>query len=418
MRHRPPAGVPSPWLVVMAVLVGLAVLAGGCTDDGDDTAPASSTAPLTTSTVPQVLTDALGAPVPADALVVGAVLDLTSPRAAADVAMGVAVQAEVARLQAAGGVAGRPVALVVADSGGTVLGATNGAGELADRHAVGIVLGCDSDLALAAADVAQGRGVLALAPCAIAPELGLGPPGWLTFQLGLPSTLQGRMLADYVVEAGRLTAITLSEAVDLDAVSLCAAFLERYRALGGRVIAEVEIDPLGVSIDQVAETVARFEGPGMLVSCLREPSVSLALFDLNASGATAVPIVLSSGGDSRSLVAAMPGDVLSLGPPAGALLPEHQSLLDTGAVRGATDLGGVAAVQLIVEAMTRAAGATDGPALALALEQAGPLELAIGSITFSATDHAGGADTGARVAVLRGHAADGSSFQQERRFTP
>ncbi len=184
------------------------------------------------------------------------------------------------------------------------------------------------------------------------------------------------------------------------------------------MVAEVEIDPAGISVDQVAETVARFEEPGMLVSCLREPAVSLALFDLNAANSTVIPIVVSSGGDSNALVAAMPGDVLSLGPPAGALVPEQQSLIDTGAVRGATDLGGVAAVQLVIEALNRAAGATDGSTLALAIEQAGPLELAIGSITFSATDHAGGADAGARGAVLRGHAADGSSFQQERRTTP
>ncbi len=237
MRHRPPAGVPSPWLVVMSVLVGLALLAGACTDD-DDPPSTSSTLALTTSTVPRVLTDAVGAPVPADAIVVGALLDLSGPRAAADVSLGVAVQAEVARLQAAGGVAGRPVALIVADSGGTVLGATNGAGELADRHAVAIVLGCDSDPALAAADVAQARGVLAIAPCAVAPELGLGPPGWLTFQLGLPSTLQGRMLAEYTIEAGRLSAITLAEAVDLDRGDLVCRLRRAVpgpgRARGGR----------------------------------------------------------------------------------------------------------------------------------------------------------------------------------------
>lgn len=386
------------------VVAALAV--SGCSDD-DEAGEVS-----TTSTLPAALAEVLAAdqvPIPPDAVVVGAALDLSGPRSGPDTAVGVVVDVEVERLDRAGGLGGRPVVLRIADTGGTVQGASDAASSLVDDGAAVVITGCVSDPALAAATMAQSRNALALVPCAPDPDLGLGV-GPLVFSLALTNPLQGQVLAEQAVAQGAGTAIALSEVADPDSGEQCDRFVERFTELGGRVVARVEVAEDTLPADEVGDALNRFDQPGVFVSCLGQPTVGTALPDLREAGHTA-PILASAGGDVVPLVAELPGEVIALGPVIGSLAPEHQALVDSGFLRSHADLAGIASVQAFAAAVAGAGGALDGPALAVALENAGALDLVVGVVTFSPGDHSP-AD---RPVVLRGHTADGASFQLERR---
>ncbi len=390
-------------------LTAPALLLGACSGSGES----GDAQPATVSIeVPEVLAVAVEASADADDIVIGAVLDLTGERAPADIAIGLAAQSEVARIVAAGGVADRSLVFLAADSNGSVADAGRAAGDLIDDGAVAVILGCDSDQAAAAAAVAEARGVLAIAPCAPADEIGAGRPGSLSYQLATPASVQGRILAEHVAGSGLTAAITVVETADPAGRSICDAFATRFTELGGLVRVGIEVSPGSLPADQLGESVGQFIAPPILVSCLREPTLSAALLDIRGD-ANAIPVLLSSAGDIDALVAAIPGDAAALGPAVGPLTPEQQALIGAGGIGGSSDLAGIAAVEVVVAAIGLAGGPSDGPALSAGLESGAPVTTVIGTFIFSPADHAGAA---ARPIVLRGHLADGASYVFERRL--
>ena len=265
--------------------------------------------------------------------VIGAVLASSGVLAAQETLVLEALRAAVAMQNAAGGIGGYPIDLLVRDTASSIVDAARVANELADAGADVMFVGCDVDVAATAARIARRTQRFAVSSCASDDAFGIETAGSVAFDFApIRSTLVDA-LAKRVVASGASTAVTLSNLVPYESTGACQDFAARYRALGGIVLAEVEIvgdeDPAGT-----ADRIARVGSSAVLVSCLDRASVGPVLAAVRDAGSK-VPMVAVGGADAPAWPGAQVDGVTfatnaSLWPPS----PELAVFVAAGATSG------------------------------------------------------------------------------------
>ncbi len=165
--------------------------------------------------------------------------EITGRRADLGVAGRNGVQLAVADLNAGGGIAGRPVELLIRDDQGTPEGARAADRELVDAGVVAIIGHMTSGQTVAALSVSAEAGVVLLSATTSTSELsGLDD---LFFRVNPDNSSEARGLARRVYLERGLTRLAGIYDTDNDAYTetFWAAFVETYQALGGRVVGEV-----------------------------------------------------------------------------------------------------------------------------------------------------------------------------------
>jgi ABC-type branched-subunit amino acid transport system substrate-binding protein len=319
-------------------------------------------------------------PAPGDPLVIGALFASSGAQAAMDAPVLAAAQAAVTVQRAAG----TAIDMLTADTRSDLATATDGARRLIEAGAAVLLVGCDGDVAVNAAQVASRRGVLVLSPCTSDTTFGPDTAGSLAFTLGPANDAQGNALAEHAVASGQPAAITVAALTSLDATQQCRAFAARYRALGGAVLAEIETNRDDTA-DAIATQVAKLPAPALIVECDGHERFASLVSALRARR-VAAPVLGGVGADGVDGALVGVGYLTPLAVDRAA--PGPTALLRAGAPPIGRALLGAAAVDVLLAAVARA-GVTDGPTLATAL-RAGPVTTTLGSLGVDARQRLNG----------------------------
>lgn len=192
-------------------------------------------------------------------IIIGAAVDLTKNMAPFDAPAIAAAKIEINKINAKGGVLGRPLKLEVIndqlDPQRTKQAATQ---LLANGADVGWVT-CDVDYATPAAQVFLNAGKLTVSPCLGTDELSpirFGSKGKLAFSFGNAAQDEGAAAAEYAFKKKHWkTAVVVTDNLLRYFKDVCKAFTVRFQQLGGKVVAQEQFTQGDKTINNVVSRV-------------------------------------------------------------------------------------------------------------------------------------------------------------------
>jgi len=332
-------------------------------------------------------------------IVIGAVVDLTKNMAPFDAPALGAAQAEIAKINAAGGVNGRPLQLKFIndqlDPNKTKQAAATLLGQGVD---IGWVT-CDVDFATPAAQAFLQAGKLTVSPCIGTDEMSplrFGSAGKLAFSFGNAAQDEGSAVAEYAYKRGWKTATVVTDNLLRYFKDVCSAFSIRFQQLGGKVVAKESFTQGDKTINNV---VSRVNGKksDVIAFCTSfggdQPAFVSGLRSLNNE----TPIINGWASDGAYWWPKNPqvtnfyyltyASVWGDDPNAGvkkliATLKKGGHAPQTGGF-----VTGAAAIDGIVYAIKKAGGSTNGAKLAAIMEKFRNIPTLSGKVSFSAQLH-------------------------------
>lgn len=175
-----------------------------------------------------------------DALRIGLLLDYTGALAEFGPNMETGAQLAVKQINASGGVLGKPVQLVVGDSGTNPNVAVAATNRLVASEGVSAIIGSlASGVTIAAAEgVAVPNKIVMISPSSTSPALTAVKDDDFLFRTVLSDAAQGKVLADWAIEQGYKTAATFY--IDnAYGEGLSAQFVQSFQEKGGTITAAV-----------------------------------------------------------------------------------------------------------------------------------------------------------------------------------
>jgi branched-chain amino acid transport system substrate-binding protein len=201
---------------------------------------------------------AAGRPAAGKPIVIGAAVDLTKNMAPFDAPALGAAQAEIAKINANGGINGRPLQLKFIndqlDPNKTKQAAATLLGQGVD---IGWVT-CDVDFATPAAQAFLQAGKLTVAPCIGTDEMSplrFGSAGKLAFSFGNAAQDEGSAMAEYAYKAGWHSSVVVTDNLLRYFKDVCKAYSIRFKELGGKIVAQESFTQGDKTINNVVSRV-------------------------------------------------------------------------------------------------------------------------------------------------------------------
>ena len=401
---------------VLLVVLLLVVWAGcGLFSEGTVISPAPSTddegQPVAESTaLPTATPD--GVPMPADAIVVGALMATSGFLADFDEPALVAARNRIDALNKAGGLLGRPVVLRHIDSHTELSSMRDGAERLLLDGVDLLLITCDVVYAMPALEVLESSGTLVISPCGTEDAWAAGELGERVFSLGTPVGTEAGLLASLVVDRGFTTAAVVIDQTSTEAVAVCEAFQQSFEAKEGRMTGSYRYQPTDPGLLEPILSGLVNNNPEAIVFCGTRPVAPEILAPVRALGISQ-PIFASSIMDGDSWIGKVPGvgdftmlSYASVYTDSPDPSPEvRQVLADYLAATGhrASDgrvITGHDAIEAYVRAVERAGTPAPG-AVVRQLERFDGEELAGGPVAFGPGAHAA-FDRPMRVITIQG----------------
>ena len=382
--------------VVLAVLVLFACAGCGLFSEGTVISPAPNAEeegqPGVQST-PVATATAAGYPLPADAIVIGALMATTGFLADYDEPALVAAKIRIDALNEAGGLLGRPVVFRHIDSHTELSIMRSGAEQLLLDGVDLMLVTCDAVYARPALDVLVSAGTLVISPCGNDDLWISGDLGERVFSMGTPVSTEAELLASLVAERELGTAAVIVDETSNEAVAVCEAFGPRFEQYGGRIVGLYRYQPTDPGLlDPILSGMSSAD-PESIVFCSTRTVAPEILAPVRSAG-FAQPIFANSTMDGDHWIGHVPGigdftmlsyaSVYTDSPdPAPAVREVLADYLDaTGhRARDGRMVTGNDAVEAYVRAVERA-GTTEPGAVAEQLQRLDGEELAIGPVTF------------------------------------
>lgn len=166
-------------------------------------------------------------------------------------------------INAAGGVLGRPLELVVSDTkSDPSLGPTAAAEVLAEGAEI-VIVACDYDFGSPAAITAVAQGKIAFSTCAADPKFGVQGVGPTAYTMSLATNGQGALLAEWAYnEKGWRTAYVMKDTAIEYTKSLCDNFSHRWQELAGEDAIVGSDTWNGINDTSIAGQVSRIKAEG------------------------------------------------------------------------------------------------------------------------------------------------------------
>ena len=342
---------------------------------------------------------AAGNPAAGKPIVIGAAVDLTKGMAPFDAPALGAAQVEIAKINAKGGVNGRPLQLKFIndqlDPNKTKQAAATLLGQGVD---IGWVT-CDVDYATPAAQAFLQAGKLTVSPCIGTDELSplrFGAIGKLGFSFGNAAQDEGSAVAEYAYKNGWHSATVVTDNLLRYFKDVCSAFSIRFQQLGGKIVAKESFTQGDKTINNV---VSRVNGKksDVIAFCTSFGGDQPAFVSGLRSLGNSTPIVNGWASDGNYWWPKSPkvtnfyyltyASVWGDDPNAGvksliaALKKSGHAPQTGGFVTGAATIDGIAA------ALRRAHGSTNGATLAGIIEKFHKQPTISGLVSFSAQLH-------------------------------
>jgi branched-chain amino acid transport system substrate-binding protein len=148
-------------------------------------------------------------------------------------------QLAISDINARGGLFGRPLTMVTADTKSDPAQGTNAAIEVLEQGAEFVMVTCDFDYGAAAAIAAQAAGKVTFSSCAADPKFGVQGIGPFAYTMSLGTPAQATVLAEFAYrEKGWRNAYVIMDTIVEYFKSLCANFKIRWQELGGTIVGE------------------------------------------------------------------------------------------------------------------------------------------------------------------------------------
>ncbi|MEM9713512.1 MAG: ABC transporter substrate-binding protein, partial [Actinomycetota bacterium] len=270
------------WLRLLAVLLAFGLVAAACGDSdddaGDDTeaeaadetddteAPEETEAPTEDTEAPDETEaptedteapDAAGGGGGDGVLTIGTILPVTGDLAFLGPPEVAGAELAAQDINAAGGVLGQELVLIQGDSGDTT---TDIANQEVDRL---LAAGADAIMGAASSAVSKtvidkitGAGVIQFSPANTSPDFTTYDDGGLYFRTAPSDLLQGRVLANTVLDDGNATAAVLFRQESYGQ-GLADSFLENFEGAGGTVVSflpyAIDVESFDAEIDEIVE---------------------------------------------------------------------------------------------------------------------------------------------------------------------
>jgi branched-chain amino acid transport system substrate-binding protein len=332
-------------------------------------------------------------------IVIGAAMDLTANMSPYDTPALYAVQAQVKKINAAGGVAGRKLQVKVCDHQLKKQKAC--ALRLIRQGAVVGMVTCDVEYAAPATQEFINRGMLALAPCIGTDQQGpkrFGPKGRLAFTLGNIAQDEGAAMAEYSYARGWRTAAIVTDNLLAYFRNISAAFKDRFQDLGGKVVQEESFtsfqNTINAALGKVSGTKAdviafptAFDGLQPFVTGLRSLGNSTPI--INSWGGDGNYWWPSSGTKVSNYYYVTYGSLYGDDPKSAVnRLVKQVTGLNKGKLPATGSfIPGADLVDALVLAIKRANGSTNGLRLAAQFEKFKKQPVTSGRITYSKSEH-------------------------------
>jgi branched-chain amino acid transport system substrate-binding protein len=192
-------------------------------------------------------------------ILIGAAVDLTKNMAPFDAPALTAAQIQIKKINAQGGVLGRKLQLKFVNDQLDPQKTKQAAVQFLSQGADVIWVTCDVDYATPAAQEGLNKGKLTIAPCLGTDELSplrFGTKGKLAFSFGNAAQDEGAAMAEYAYKQKHWkSAVVVTDNLLRYFKDVCKAFTVRYKALGGKVVAEESFTQGDKTINNVVTRV-------------------------------------------------------------------------------------------------------------------------------------------------------------------
>jgi branched-chain amino acid transport system substrate-binding protein len=371
--------------VAAAVAAG-ALLAAGCGSSSSTSSSAASTA----SATPAAATSK-------GPIVIGAAIAKTGLLSAYDVPAFTAFKMQIDQVNAQGGIGGRQVKLITADTKSVIANGATVAKQLISQGAKILVVSCDYDFGSPAAGVAQAAGDVSMSLCAQSPLFGVQGVGDKAYTVSEDVFTEGAVVASFARKQKGLSNafLLVDDTLQYDR-GLCDGFKKAFTALGGKIAGEEHFKGTDSSI---ASEITKLQGSGAdsVMLCSIPPGGSSALRQLGAAGVK-LPILSGGGMDGTYWVSAVPHisnfyittQVSVFGndanPAVNAFVKQYAKVTGKPPVTAYAAVG-YSAAQALVAALKGTNGDPTGSAMQAKLDAFKNQPLLVGPTSFSATDH-------------------------------
>lgn len=385
------------WSTLSVLLVAMALVAAACSSSSGTTTTTTTAAPTTTAATTTVAptTTAGGTQAPAEPILIGAAIDLTSFMSPFDAPAALAAQLVLDDVNAAGGVDGQQVEFKAIDTQVDPDQYKAAAIEHIQNGAKVIWVTCDVDFPTPAIQEGLNAGLLTVAPCIGTDQMGpkrFGDAGRLAFSFGNMAQDEGAAMAEFAIDQGWTKAAIARDNLLVYFQNVVDAFKNRFEELGGTVALEENYTNGDGTIGNVATSVANADVDVVVISTSFDDLPGFVTADRSLGDET--PILCSWACDGDFWVpdglsnfyyvtyASVFGD-----DPDQAI----RDLIDKMEAAGSKPttggfVGGADAAKAIVAAI-EATGSTDGATLADYLENLSGFQGVAGPISFSKEFH-------------------------------
>ena len=144
-----------------------------------------------------------------------------------------AAQLAISDLNAKGGLLGRKIEFVAADTKTDRAEGAKAGKEVIGKGAKMVVVSCDYDMGSPAAFAAESEGAISISPCANDPKMGVQGVGPHAFSWTFAAQSDAYALAEWAFEQGWKTAYSLLDTTIEFNKSTCAGFNARWKELAG-----------------------------------------------------------------------------------------------------------------------------------------------------------------------------------------
>jgi branched-chain amino acid transport system substrate-binding protein len=343
------------------------------------------------------------APAAKKPIIIGAAVDLSGIMKPFDSAALLAAKLRAAQINAKGGVNGRKLKLIQCDT--KIINPPNSqakacAQKLLARGAIALLVTCDVEFAAPATQEAINHGKLALGSCIGTDEQGpkrFGAKGRLAFSFGNVAQDEGAAMAEYAFKKKKWKkAIVVTDKSLVYFKDVTAAFKQRYKALGGKVIRD---DSFVQGQNQIPALVNRIRGTkgGQVIVTSTTFGDWPALVSGLRSLRVKTPLMNSWAGDGTNWYPKNPkvtkywyvtfASIFGDDPNPAVRKLFNQITAKQGRPATGSFVTGATAIDALVVAIKRAKGSTKGLVLAKKFEHFRGLPTISGKISFSRRFH-------------------------------
>lgn len=332
-------------------------------------------------------------------LVVGRVLARSGFMSAYDVPPAEAQDLYAKQVNAKGGIGGRKIEFVDADTKTDASLVATKAIEVLEKDPDVLITSCDFDWGAPAALEAQKRGVLAISECAGSMKFGPAAIGPLAFTMGEAAGGHAAIWAEWAYEDKQWTkAYVLLDPTIVFEKEAAAAFEERFTQLGGQIVGKDEFQQKDVSIATQINRIKSLEDqPDFIVVNSYPPGLQSAVKQMRAAGID-TPIVGDVSWDGEYWKKSIPNvsDVYfnaygsiygdDPNPEINQFFSDYEKETGAPAISSFV-LTGYGLMQAVEKAIEKTGGSTEGAELAAALESFKDEPLILGPTSFSKEHH-------------------------------